>query len=490
MDGNFHNVDPGERLRGRPSLASRTPRISSTLLAVATAACATVQQPPGGPPDPDPPILLSVTPDSGEAVAGFDDEVIFEFDEVINESSIENLFTVSPRHEEVHVSWKRKRIGIKPRDGWRDSVPYRVTMDPGITDLRNNRTEEGYEAIFTTGGPVPNTVINGNTIDWEGGRIAGQSLIEAIRVSDSLTFLGRSDSLGTFNLEAVPPGRYVLSAAIDQNSNRQRDRRESFDTVTVTLDSAVTHDFWMFAHDTVGPRIQGVTLIDSLAVNVDYNQSLALELPGAEAARVLLLPDSVPVAVEGFMWRAPFDSLRAAQRDSLAAIADSLAAIADSIRADSIAAAAAAAAPADTTAAPDSLQAPPPGGPPRPGPPGAQPPGAEPPRPGAQPPGGPPPGAQPPTGQPPTPAGQTPPAAGQPPPSPGEEAEPDPERERQEALLAQRQQLRRTAVLLLAEPLLPGERYVVETTVRNLLSAEETSLRVLAVPVPDSTANE
>lgn len=416
------------------------------LLTALAVACATVQQPPGGPPDPNPPVLLGVTPDSGVAVVGFDDEVIFEFDEVLTESGLDNLFTVSPRHREIRVSWKRKRVGIKPRDGWKPNVPYRITLAPGVTDLRNNRTDSGYEATFTTGGALPTTVITGNTVDWEGGRIAGQALIEAIRTEDSLTFLGSSDSVGTFTLEAVPPGRYLLSAAIDQNRNTLRDSRESFDTVTVSLDSTLSHDFWMFAHDTVGPRIQQVSPIDSLAIGVDFNQSLALDLPGVETARVRLLPDSVPVAVAGIMWRAPFDSLRARERDSLAAVADSL-------RADSLAAAAAAAdtVVADTAAVADTAVV-----------------------------AGPPPQRLPPV----------PPPPAQPAEPPAAEEEPDPEQVRQQELLAQRPALLRTIVILMAQPLLPGERYVVETRMRNLLGAEETSLRLLIVPVPDSTAND
>ena len=64
------------------------------------------------------------------------------------------------------------------------------------------------------------------------------------------------------------------------------------------------------------------------------------------------------------------------------------------------------------------------------------------------------------------------------------EDEPDPDALRREALLAQREQPRRAAVLLLGEPLQPGERYVIETTMRNLLGAAATSLRVLVMPAP------
>ena len=43
-------------------------------------ACASMQAPPGGPPDPDPPVLLAITPDSGAELPDFDDDVEFQFD--------------------------------------------------------------------------------------------------------------------------------------------------------------------------------------------------------------------------------------------------------------------------------------------------------------------------------------------------------------------------------------------------------------------------
>ena len=276
-----------------------------------------------------------MSPDSGAVLDGFDDDVVFTFNEVLQEQGLENLVTISPRPDEVRVSWHRTRIAVRPREGWRDGITYHVTLLPGVTDLRTNRMEEGVEVVFSTGGPIPDTHITGYALDWEGYRPAPGALIEAIRPSDSLTFVTRADSTSAFQLAALPPGPFLLLATVDQNRNNRRDSREAFDSVSVSLDSALDHVFWMFPHDTLGPRIRTLTRLDSVAVGVEFTQVLALAPPEPGDVRVLELPDSTPVPVTHILWPATYDSLQAARRDSLAALVDTVSI--DSLAADTLA---------------------------------------------------------------------------------------------------------------------------------------------------------
>jgi len=49
------------------------------------AGCANLGAPPGGPPDAAPPLILSIRPDSGEVVPSLKDDLVIQFDEVIEE---------------------------------------------------------------------------------------------------------------------------------------------------------------------------------------------------------------------------------------------------------------------------------------------------------------------------------------------------------------------------------------------------------------------
>jgi hypothetical protein len=404
-----------------------------------------MQPPPGAPYDPDPPVLLAATPDSGSVVGAFDDDVEFQFDEVIAEAGLDRLVAISPRHEELSVSWKRQRFTVRPRDGWHPDAVYQVTLLPGVADLQANRTETERTIVFSTGGEIPDTRIRGAVVNWEGGEVARSAVIEAIRMPDSLTYVGSADSTGQFNVFFVPPGTYLLRAGIDGNNNRRIDFREPFDSATVTFaDSVLNRDFWTFRHDTVGPRVSDISLEDSVSVSLEFSQSLGLTLPPPEAFGVWELPDSNRVLVGQVLMRAEYDSLRQVADSIAQALADSLAAAArDSARAaaDSLAVG------PDTTAqvpdtvvvaAPDTAAA----------------------RPGV------------------------------------EEFLADSlaiarqaDSVRAAALLGQRPALFADLVIVTVEPLKPGTQYWIEAEVANLLGAVLASGRFLNIPVaePDST---
>ncbi len=318
------------------------------LLAGLWLGCAKIEDPPGGPPDFAAPVVISLTPDSGSVLEGFDGEFEIRFDEVILERSgggLENLILVAPRPEKTDVNWRRSRVTVKPKGGWRPGIVYHVSILPGFTDLRNNRLDSTITVIFSTGGDIPDTKLSGKVVDWEGGEIAARALVEAVLLPDSLVYFARTDSIGDFTLSAVPAGRYVLFATVDQNNNGVRDGRESFDSSTVDVDSTASRLLWTFAHDTLGPRVQEVAAVDSLTIRIAFSQMLDPAVPADGAVDVLTLPDSTPIAVTAVWTESVYDSVSAVEKavsDSLARLAaaelaDSLGA-ADSLAADSLAA--------------------------------------------------------------------------------------------------------------------------------------------------------
>jgi hypothetical protein len=404
-------------------------------LLAALAACAVIEQPPGGPPDFEPPVILSVTPDSGAVVPELDDALKIQFDEVISEASgggLDELIRLSPRAEEVSVDWKRSAIEVAPKDGWLPGTVYHVVLEPGIADLRNNPTTEGRTVIFSTGPPIPTTVLWGTVLDWQNARAARFALIEAVLLPDSLVYVTTADSVGGYRLVSVPPGTYHVSASLDENTNRRRDTRESFDSVTVAIDSVVSHTFWAFSHDTAGPQLRRVNRTDSVTVQVRFSLMLDTVPPTAEMVSVWALPDTTPVAVAAVWERAVYDSL-AAEEAAARALADSLAA--DSAAAlDTLALADSAV--GDTVAVPQAARARPP-------------PGADPAvRPGRGP--------------------QVP--------------------EHVTEFLARRPPLSDIWFIRLVEPLTPGGRYLIEARARSIGGSLGESRTVLAVSAPrDST---
>ncbi|MGQ0765735.1 MAG: Ig-like domain-containing protein [Gemmatimonadota bacterium] len=311
--------------------------------ALLLSACAQASVPPGGPPDDEPPQLLRIRPDSN-SVNVRDGAVAFEFDEVVSErpqgaQSLAQLFLISPSEGVPQLSWRRTRVAVRPRGGFRPNTTYSITLLPGMVDLDGNIDSSGAKVVFSTGSTVASGRIAGRIFDWMAERPAAQAYVEAVSLPDSARYLAYSDSLGEFEVGHLPPGLFLVRALIDPNRNRQLDPRELHDTATVQLADSITLALHAIVRDTLGPGLEGVDVVDSLTLRLRFDRVLDTAMTIAPAGFTLKQADStsLPIAsaVGGRAWqKAREDSAFVrATRDSVRARA-----IADSVaRADSIA---------------------------------------------------------------------------------------------------------------------------------------------------------
>jgi hypothetical protein len=266
-------------------------------------ACANVQPPPGGPPDTAAPELIAVSPESLAIIPGFDDDVEFRFSEVVSEGGqpnqglgtgdLERLVILSPTHRVPEVNWRRRRVTVRPAEGWQPNRVYRVELLPGITDVRRNRADLRRVVTFSTGAPLPTDSLSGTVIDWKVGRPAAAALVEAVLEPDSLVYRAVADSSGSFRLAPIPKGRYLVYGVIDGNNNRQREAREAFDSARVGTDSARPAELYAFVHDTLPPRIQSAASTDSVTATVTFAAALdPAQRLDTSAVILRTLPDS------------------------------------------------------------------------------------------------------------------------------------------------------------------------------------------------------
>ncbi|HEX7025447.1 MAG TPA: Ig-like domain-containing protein [Gemmatimonadales bacterium] len=314
------------------------------------AGCANMAPPPGGPTDRIPPQLLSTIPDSVAVLPDFDGDVEFRFNEVVAEGStpnfgfgtgdLERLVILSPSPGVPSVAWKRDRITVHPKEGWRKNVVYRIELLPGVIDLSSNRSRNGRIVTFSTGAPLPATVLAGLVVDWATQRPTPNSLVEALHLPDSLSYRSTTDSLGRFSLGPIPAGEYLVYGVLDKNTDHRRQPREAFDSLRVAAGRVTVGELWAFPHDTLPARVTTVEVMDSLSLGLTFSMQLDpwQRLP-ADSVEVRLLPDSLPLPVLAILPRGAFDTAYpgASEADTARARADSARARADSIRADSIA---------------------------------------------------------------------------------------------------------------------------------------------------------
>ena len=288
------------------------------LLAAASAACASAGPPPGGPEDHSPPQIVAMTPDSGQVNVKVK-EVQFRFDEVVSDrpvgaAGLDRMFLISPRNGEPRVSWHRSRISVRPEHGFRDSTAYRITMLPGIGDLRGNVRKEGATLVFSTGPTFPTLGIVGTVFDWTAQAVATGAYVEAVMKKDTtIVYLSATDSSGQFDLGPLPPGDYTVRALIDQNSNRAFDRSEKWDSLSVTVTTTrPSVELDVIERDSVPPAITDAIVNDSVTMTITFDKPLDPAIPLQPALVALKRPDSSAINVTRVEWASAFQRARAA----------------------------------------------------------------------------------------------------------------------------------------------------------------------------------
>jgi hypothetical protein len=299
--------------------------------------------PPGGPGDKVPPKLLGTVPESLGVYPKWDHDAEFRFDEVVSEGSspnyglgtgdLERLILLSPTRDIPVVRWKRDRITVHPREGWKPNRAYRLELLPGLQDLRRNKSAATTVLTFSTGGDVPSDTLQGILIDWVQGKVARGALVELVLQPDSLIYRGVTDSSGRFLIGPLPHGRWTIFGVIDQNHNLRRERRESYDSTQIAADVRRAAPLWMIPRDTVGPRIQSLVPNDSVSATLTFTQPLdPLQHFDSLTITFALQQDSTPVRFRSLLPEPVDDSLQKQAR----ALADSLRAAQDTTRRDTV----------------------------------------------------------------------------------------------------------------------------------------------------------
>jgi hypothetical protein len=248
---------------------------------VLAAGCASAGQPPGGPERHVPPEVVSVLPDSGQTNATVK-YAQFQFDEVVSDrpsgsgTSLDQLFLISPRTGAPEVSWHRSRITVRPHGGFRPNTAYRITLLPGIADLRGNVRKDTRTILFSTGPTFPRFSIPGRVFDWVAQRPAVGAYVEGIARRDtSLVYLAAADSTGEFDLGPLDTGTYLVRTIIDQNANRKLDRNEKWDTLTVKVaETRPAIELLAIERDSVPPAFDNIVVVDSLTLRVAFDKAL------------------------------------------------------------------------------------------------------------------------------------------------------------------------------------------------------------------------
>ena len=317
-------------MRGSESVSGSRRALTLSLTLSLSLGCASVGRPPGGPVDTDPPEVVSASIDTN-AIGVKASKLELRFNEVVAERpsaagaagspvTLEAIVLMSPRTGTAKVEWHRETITIEPRGGFKPNTTYRVTLLPGLADLRGNVSKATRSYVFSTGPTLEKFGIVGRVFDWQAGTSAPGAVVEAVAnpgTADSAIYLAVADSLGQFDVGPLGAGRYLVRSFIDTDRNRDRGVIEKWDTVTVNVtDHRPSIELLNAQRDTAVVGLQSVQALDSIWIRVTLDKPYDPRTQLSSTMVAITRADSSIVQVEAVMTEERAQVLRQAAPDS------------------------------------------------------------------------------------------------------------------------------------------------------------------------------
>ena len=191
--------------------------------------CARKAPPSGGPPDVDPPRIVSASPDSGAARVPVGARLVLTFSEGMEPHSTNDAIVLAPRVDLKQWKWSGRTVTVVLAETLRANQTYTMSVGGAARDRHGNPMGEGKSWVFTTSESLPPGRITG-VVEGRGFDVMGTYLwcydqsrppIEPDSTARDFDALGIADRTGRFRIEGLTvPGRFRIWAFADLNQNK------------------------------------------------------------------------------------------------------------------------------------------------------------------------------------------------------------------------------------------------------------------------------
>ena len=204
----------------------RPVRFAAILSCVLLAGCARRAPPSGGPPDLEPPRIVSSVPDSGAAHVPLNGSFSLTFSEGMEPRSTEEAVSLAPLVPIHRRRWSGRTLTLIPGEPLLPHRTYTLIVGGNARDRHGNTLLTGAAIPFSTADSFPPGRLEGDIVPIGFG-VAGTYLwvYEAGHTPDSTArdfdALGVADAAGHFRLSGLQvPRRYRMWGFADLNRNR------------------------------------------------------------------------------------------------------------------------------------------------------------------------------------------------------------------------------------------------------------------------------
>lgn len=188
--------------------------------------CANIGQPPGGPKDETPPILVKSNPPLNSR--NFNGEnVKLYFDENIQLKNLLDNFIISPPLEEqANARAYGKEIRVDLNNELQENTTYTVYFGNSVMDNNESNILENFSFAFSTGEDLDSMMVSGIVLDAQSLNPVKDIIVGIYAdMSDSAFIknvpirIAKTDIEGEFSIRNVPYGKYKIYALKDANSD-------------------------------------------------------------------------------------------------------------------------------------------------------------------------------------------------------------------------------------------------------------------------------
>lgn len=305
--------------------------IALIFISVVLYACASIQQPQGGPKDTEPPKILKMTP-KNLTVNFKAPKIIVEFDEYFKLQSEFKEFSVSPEMEKPPIlKIKGKKLEIEIQDTLEMNTTYTLNFGKAIVDVNEGNIVKNFTYVFSTGPQLDSLSIKGQVIN----SITGLPELDAVVFIFPIqrdTLFGKNkpsiftttDSSGNYALNNLRKGVYKIYALKEKGGDRiyqQATDEIGFLKDSIVLNQATENvNLSIFKEDATDFRVVDKRLNTDGSITMSFNQKLiqpevtVTDPPALDAAKLMKFSrnnDSLKV----WLKELTFDSTKLAIKD-------------------------------------------------------------------------------------------------------------------------------------------------------------------------------
>jgi len=190
-------------------------------------ACASIQNPQGGPKDTKPPKVLSMVP-KNQTLNFNAKKIVIEFDEYFKLNNDFKEFSISPEQEKAPLlKIKQKKLEITLLDSLEKNTTYTLNFGKSIADINEGNVLKNFSYVFSTGPEIDSLSISGQVTHALTGEAEKDVTVFILPIArDSLFGKKRpsiytiTDSTGLYKLNNLRKGVYKIYALKENGGDK------------------------------------------------------------------------------------------------------------------------------------------------------------------------------------------------------------------------------------------------------------------------------